>query len=1618
MLKYFNKFVCLIVIFNKAPIESRSLNVSITTHIENETQNEVQHTSLLNQENKIEEADEEEQVESNSISINYEVTSNEITTHSSNKADSADTNKEVEILIQVENVKDDANSILEVERFERIIQPPPQALASVTLVTLETEESEQCDRKRNEEETTYGCSRIPSDEIFPTEEEEEQNTNSNPNDTILIDSIEEIVEANQDDDIITKENEPIIDGHLVNLLTRSSEFKNTMNGDTGELSSKNDLIIENEINQIEELNRLNSVKIYATESGIIDTTVETFNENSIQRLDLEKHDPNVSKSTNESKFHDESIHQIKLNESNHLREILNNLKIEENESIEQIRLKQAELKKIELDNLKRENYLRRKELNDLEVERSRILEKNIAIENKLKETFDRFGELKEKINNLNEITLEYCGEKNELNTLFSTYEFELESLNNEIANILLDIEGFGQHKVDPSSLTQFDLIQSFSTYLTSQLDQKKSNFKSILEKKAKLSEYEQNLTKYFDLALKLINDKQHTYVQNITDLEQRIESIKSVEDSMHKCLQQINDLSLSCSSMNLKNNQIEIETNILKPLTILYGNLQKYLHEWKQFNSEFSYFKRFLKHEFRIDVLIYEKENKENKINHTTLEVDFKKYTLLKEKFNAKLKQNDDLLLRGSQLFNNNLNVQVPDACKDFNDTCESINQISKYLDEKLSLLNYAIKEKEKLKSIENNLNKLKQEIDYINLSKTNDLNENKQRLKRLADFKREIKLLIEEKENLSEAFNQTFYLEMKQNLDNLAQHLSDKAFSLEEEIQQEIIKSLPSRLALNDLIDWLKIKIDLVESFSKRIGTDEYKSFNQLETYKKNLIEICQEIASSKENCLSFIKEAIDNEIKQGFYDFTMSEHLAKTEREWSQLKQKINNDIERLNLSLIRISEFDKNVIQMQEWIQQQTVTEMKNLTSIDDDRKILTQINDYKDLLTRLESIWQQERDDIIQNENSSISLIVQNHMSKNLDELKSNLQRMELISKLKIESNLSHVKKVYNQETSEFNSALESEINFVYSGKIISYQQLESAMKKINDILIKLDEKRLKLKTILNKFELDLIETGHLNDIRQASLEINHLEERGRDLIVLLEKEILPVWQKYEEAFKLLQAKLAETNQNTLNDLENIEKIILNPNTNQVFQQRLREMIECKKLNALFDHYSTCLIEKLCQNENTIKQLTVNKSNLKNLFDKMSDLADQFKKSFDEAFTQHQIYSNLLNEISEQIQLANRLIQNFTSVQSITMRANCSDSNSNFLKKFAEDFEKCETNIVNILNKFKSLNIKDIDRIEKIRNASSPCSNILEQMRKYKLSALEFIQERNHLVETKLHEIEKYLAMLQNRRNEEAKLEIDENQNQKTLSSKSLNKLIACIKHLISSNVELNKHAQFLDEQNQSNEKYMERIKVNKESIKKFRRQIEILTQPNGIYEYLIRLNALNDQLNKDLSNNNLDQNLDSLKKYFEKFLSIRIELERQLISLQEKCLNFIDFRTFKMNLLDPIENFYDRQVNDIEQVNKTYKRFKQLVMQVNKNLDDIEEKINISRSELHLNRIIEKNQLEKTGEFENIEAKLSYYRVIKTYLNGAQMKTDIDIIQQLGDQLQQKGFKNSSDGLIG
>ncbi len=86
-----------------------------------------------------------------------------------------------------------------------------------------------------------------------------------------------------------------------------------------------------------------------------------------------------------------------------------------------------------------------------------------------------------------------------------------------------------------------------------------------------------------------------------------------------------------------------------------------------------------------------------------------------------------------------------------------------------------------------------------------------------------------------------------------------------------------------------------------------------------------------------------------------------------------------------------------------------------------------------------------------------------MCTNLNELKANLQNMELVSRLKIENNLTALKQNYTIEINEMNAALEREVNFVNFGKgfsVLEIVVIVHLLCNVRNLMVPTPESKLK------------------------------------------------------------------------------------------------------------------------------------------------------------------------------------------------------------------------------------------------------------------------------------------------------------------------------------------------------------------------------------------------------------------------------------------------------------------------------------------------------------------------------------------------------------------------------
>jgi len=332
--------------------------------------------------------------------------------------------------------------------------------------------------------------------------------------------------------------------------------------------------------------------------------------------------------------------------------------------------------------------------------------------------------------------------------------------------------------------------------LAQQLDDKSCEYQLKLNQTAHVKECEKNLIKYIELALKFykpvqgsldwlekdLNIRPNTsdhdylnYVQSLSDLEDRISSIESIEDSIGNCLKQMGGESCSSSGkMNLS--RILIEANILQPLSTHCADLKNFLVHWKQFERDFSKLKAYLTNEINMESLLKsvgdlgaELEARVKTKSSDFLEKDLKKLNSLREKLMTKVSQMDYLFSQGSALFEQTVGqqrVMAPNAAKEFNEVRENIKEACRFLDDKCLCLEYILKCEEKIKDMTSCLNKMTCDLDELedgrlyakelnssscmignDMAKTEQyLVKAKGSLERLAELKARFKVVEEEK--------------------------------------------------------------------------------------------------------------------------------------------------------------------------------------------------------------------------------------------------------------------------------------------------------------------------------------------------------------------------------------------------------------------------------------------------------------------------------------------------------------------------------------------------------------------------------------------------------------------------------------------------------------------------------------------------------------------------------------------------------------------------------------------------------------------------------------------------------------------------------------------------------
>lgn len=437
------------------------------------------------------------------------------------------------------------------------------------------------------------------------------------------------------------------------------------------------------------------------------------------------------------------------------------LKLKEKEEAD-LAVKLEQERRAEIDRI--ENSIRREKLEKLEQERLRNQQK-FKLELKLKEICERLNSLKAKIldlkinNNSVEQIEQFEIELNRLDDQVLDLYNKSISLENRILNDSCNNEYYLFDSLDNAALTQFELLRSFLSYLKSQIDHKKNQILRQTDLKIRLKNLYENLDRYIQLADKInCDNKGRLCIDNQLDLEQRIQSMETIETSIDECFKQIADLSKDLKdnefNRDLTTNRANIDQNTIQPLLMSLSKLKHFLNQWKLFDERFESFCDYLyqccNFEKLIEMMKRDSILCEVNFECCDLETDLEHFLSTRTLMIKKLAESDELLLLGTNLFDFNQNPPVvcSAASKKFFQVKQLIGDVSKFLDEKCSILRYAIKENKKFESIRSEFNQIKCQIEDLMTSEhSSDINNYKQKYEIIIEIKKKLRELIDQKD-------------------------------------------------------------------------------------------------------------------------------------------------------------------------------------------------------------------------------------------------------------------------------------------------------------------------------------------------------------------------------------------------------------------------------------------------------------------------------------------------------------------------------------------------------------------------------------------------------------------------------------------------------------------------------------------------------------------------------------------------------------------------------------------------------------------------------------------------------------------------------------------------------
>ena len=1315
--------------------------------------------------------------------------------------------------------------------------------------------------------------------------------------------------------------------------------------------------------------------------------------------------------------------------------------------------KESQLRqKLELEEIERDKIS--KEMN----ERQKKIEQEQELENKKREKKSSFDlKIRNLCNTLNELKSRI--ENSPLNSKAIVEQFEdLKECEKELNNLNMKLNDIiEENEMTNEDVAEFELVKSYIKFINAQIN---GRHKELNEKERlllKLKELDHNLQQYINLAKKLENEEKNlyletfasqsprsginttgSYVQNFSDLHEKIKSVAMIHASIKLCLKQINDIhnadKLHSTEMLHSLNQEQINANILLPLESHLNNLEKIETQWSYFDKRYNEIKRFLKIDIDYENLLSVPVNVSTQTveNVDSLTYELRKYVRIKQVLSEKLQFINDTIDMGQQLF---AQICAPKLAKELNETKELVNEIRSHLDKKCSKLSLIQAYQDDLVKIEQKFCSLKNDFTTLeerDLNRQSD-SELKANIQELNDLKKRIKVLESEKEKTDKQLQgetERVFDRNVQRLNEMFKGLLKQIETLEAKYQNDLLKNLPSRNATNDLNSWLSEKSKQLTAHRYELkNLKKHLNIQELDCLQKKLVELNDEF-QAKEHTLKFIQEAMESEIKQGFYDITLCEQYTKLEQEWNHLKSQLHSDLEYIDILFIKLSEFNKETYDVEQWIAEQRASQVFN-------EEFETQIEAMRSQLDKVEQNYlkqhqQQQLDqskyDINNDQgkrDNDWNSVVKIFFDQKIQSLRQSLVQLENLNEIHEERKLSKLKQQIISEINDIIMNIKLEVNFLNNGKLLTLQQYESSIETLKNFCNKLEASENELiKVCKNMNPVDL-------------MSINETKRVISEILSHANTYILPSWVKHNRILQEIETNFNSTHSHIVKadtELSRLSSFSFKIPKIDPYESSSTELTVVSDYLSSSNDLADDEIDCVGPLEITLKKIEMDKQ-----FDLAKDL-ERESKHLIENLTNMNTKQNIINTI-ENINEQHANLCNL--IQGLHARYEEVKSEKRYYKELIKStlsLMRQSYGILNIDDKDLDIN-RDLQRIKQIlgvikdnemnlkmnvnrfreidmnytmetstlsRNTYrlidfiNECESIVRRLEMKEHNLLARLNENQLKIESKLNEITLYLHMYENKCKTDLKT-IDLNR-----AKLSVEPVLSVFAYMINQSNKLNDYkadleAYLIEYASQQHEQQTGLQDVNE--VKKVLDRINLclnqlhLLQTSGFVRDFHDLNDIFKNLydfeNKQTISNS-SRPIDLIDE--EKSLQLKISFAR-FTDLKRSILNRVDSLPFidKLSIQQIIEKLewkLNEALRDSESIIDKLNKYRVIALNLEKELMDMEEKI-----------LVYENDNQKYDDYTNLEDQFNYYSKLKNYLQDNELKFNLELLQSIGTELE-------------